>query len=262
MARLTARERREAYLREYAYQKKTGKSFFPQVILHDIIVNLFFVLLIVALAILWHETANGTHNGILGPLYEDKADAAVAIYDPRPDWYYFFLLQLLRVFDNPNLLLLGTIIVPTIWMGILVTLPFIDRTRERRVSRRPIAIGFAGAMAVLLLTLTWKGSSAPNIEGAATATGPGVSFTKQQSCGSCHTMKAMGWGGNIGPNLDSRHPNVTLAITRLTNGASPMPSFKGTLTASQIKCVATVVSTLTQGGSTKADQAAACKGIS
>jgi mono/diheme cytochrome c family protein len=71
----------------------------------------------------------------------------------------------------------------------------------------------------------------------------------------------MGWGGNIGPNLDSAHPDVQLAITRLTNGASPMPSFKGTLTSVQIKCVATLVSTLTNGGSTKADQAAACKGI-
>ena len=102
MARLTARERREAYLREYSYQKKTGKPFFPQVILHDIIVNLFFVLLIVGLAILWHATANGTHSGILGPLYEEKADSAVAIYDPRPDWYYFFLFQLLRVFEQPE----------------------------------------------------------------------------------------------------------------------------------------------------------------
>jgi menaquinol-cytochrome c reductase cytochrome b/c subunit len=261
MARLTARERREAYLREYAYQKKTGKSFFPQVILHDVIVNLFFVVLIVALAIVWHETADGTHSGILGPLYEDKADAAVAIYDPRPDWYYFFLFQLLRVFDNPNLLLLGTIIVPTIWMAILVGMPFIDRTRERRVSRRPIAIGFAGAMAVLLLTLTWKGSSAPNIEGSATATGPGIAFVKQQSCGSCHTLKAMGWGGNIGPNLDSKHPAYDLAIERITNGKPPMPAFKGTLTDAQIKCVATVVAVLTKGGSTPATQAEACKGL-
>lgn len=261
MARLTARERREAYLREYSYQKKTGKQFFPGALFHDIVVNLFFVLLIVGLAILWHATANGTHNGILGPLYEAKADSAVAVYDPRPDWYYFFLFQLLRVFDNPNLLLLGTIIIPSIWMGILVTLPFIDRTRERRVSRRPIAIAFAGAMAVLLLTLTWKGSSAPNIGGASTATGPGVAFLKQQSCGSCHTLKAMGWGGNIGPNLDGAHPPVTLAITRLTNGAGAMPSFKGTLTTAQIKCAATVVATLTNGGSTPADQAAACKGL-
>jgi quinol-cytochrome oxidoreductase complex cytochrome b subunit len=261
MARLTARERREAYLREYAYQKKTGKSFFPQVILHDIIVNLFFVLLIFALAILWHETADGTHSGILGPLYETKANSAVAIYDPRPDWYYFFLFELLRIFSNPNLILLGTIIIPTIWMAILVGMPFIDRTRERRVSRRPIAIGFAGAMAVLLLTLTWKGSAAPNIEGQATATGPGIAFVKQQSCGSCHTLKSMGWGGNIGPNLDSAHPNYQLAVTRITNGAAPMPSFKGTLTVQQIKCVATVVAVLTKGGGNTASQAQACKGL-
>lgn len=261
MARLTARERREAYLREYAYQKKTGKSFFPQVILHDIIVNLFFVLLIVALAIVWHETANGEQSGILGPLYEAKADAAVAIYDPRPDWYYFFLFQLLRVFDNPNLLLLGTIIVPSIWMGILVTLPFIDRTRERRVSRRPIAIGFAGAMAVLLLTLTWKGSSAPNIEGETTATGPGITFLKSQSCGSCHKLAAMGWGGNIGPNLDSAKPSYALAVERITNGAAPMPAFKGQLDEKQIECAATIVAVLAKSDKKAADQAAACSGL-
>ena len=261
MARLTARERREAYLREYSYQKQTGKPFFPQVILHDVIVNLFFVLMIVALAILWHATADGTHSGILGPLYEEKANSAVAIYDPRPDWYYFFLFQLLRIFSNPNLLLFATIIIPTIWMAILVGMPFIDRTRERRVSRRPIAIGFAGAMAVLLLTLTWKGSSAPNIEGSVTATGPGISFVKAQSCGSCHTLKAMGWGGNIGPNLDSSHPNYQLAVTRLTEGAAPMPSFKGTLTDAQLKCVATVVAVLTKGGGNPSSQAVACKGL-
>jgi mono/diheme cytochrome c family protein len=261
MARLTARERREAYLREYAYQKKTGKSFFPQVILHDIVVNLFFVLLIIGLAILWHATADGEQSGILGPLYEAKADAAVAIYDPRPDWYYFFLFQLLRVFDNPNLLLLGTIIVPTIWMGILVTLPFIDRTRERRVSRRPIAIGFAGAMAVLLLTLTWKGSSAPAIGGEATATGPGVAFTQQQSCTSCHTLGALGWGGNVGPNLDNAKPNYNLVVERVTNGGGGMPAFKGQLTAAQIKCIATIVATVSGGDQAPVPQATACKGM-
>jgi mono/diheme cytochrome c family protein len=259
MARLTARERREAYLREYSYQKKTGKSFFPEVILHDIIVNLFFVLLIVGLACVWYFTADGETSGILGPHYEAEADAAVAHYDPRPDWYYFFLFQLLRVFDNPNLLLLGTIIVPSIWMGILIALPFIDRTRERRVSRRPIAIGFAGAMAVLLLTLTWKGSSAPAIAGEATATGPGITFAKQQSCSSCHTMKSMGWTGNIGPNLDSAKPDYQLAVDRITNGKSPMPAFKGTLTEPQIDCLATIVATLTEGGGAPKPQAEVCK---
>jgi menaquinol-cytochrome c reductase cytochrome b/c subunit len=261
MARMTARERREGYLREYAYQKKTGKPFFPQVILHDIIVNLFFVLLIIGLAVLWYTTADGTQSGVLGPLYEDKANSAVAVYDPRPDWYYFFLFELLRIFSNPNLLLLATIIIPTIWMAILVGMPFIDRTRERRISRRPIAIGFAGAMAVLLLSLTWKGSSAPNIEGQATATGPGIAFVKAQSCGSCHTLKSMGWSGNIGPNLDSAHPTYALALERLTKGAAPMPSFKGTLTDAQLKCVATVVAVLGKGGGNPTSQAEACQGL-
>lgn len=262
MARLTARERREAYLREYSYQKKTGKSFFPQVILHDIIVNLFFVLLIVVLAVVWYYTADGTETGILGPWYEDKADSAVAIYDPRPDWYYFFLFQLLRVFDNPNLVLLGTIIIPTIWMGIMIGMPFIDRSRERRVSRRPIAIAFAGGMAVLLLTLTWKGSSAPNIEGEATASGPGVAFTESQSCGSCHTLAALGWGGNIGPNLDNAKPDYALVVERVTNGKAPMPAFKGTLTDAQIKCVSTVVANTSGGDTSPSPQAVACKGLS
>jgi menaquinol-cytochrome c reductase cytochrome b/c subunit len=261
MARLTARERRESYLREHEYQKRTGKRFFPEVILHDVIVNLFFVVLIVVLAIVWHATANGEQSGILGPLYESKANSAVAIYDPRPDWYYFFLFQLLRVFDNPNYLLLATIIIPTIWMGILVGMPFIDRSRERRISRRPIALGFAGAMMVLLLTLTWKGSSAPNIGGAASATGPGIQFITSQSCGSCHTMKELGWGGNIGPNLDNAKPTYSLAITRLDNGAAPMPSFKGTLTDQEIKCAATIVSTISGGGGAPVPQAEACQGL-
>jgi mono/diheme cytochrome c family protein len=71
----------------------------------------------------------------------------------------------------------------------------------------------------------------------------------------------MGWGGNIGPNLDSAKPNYTLALDRITNGKPPMPAFKGTLTPAQIKCVATVVATLTKGGGEPAPQAVACKGL-
>ena len=118
MARLTARERREAYLREYELPEEDGQAVLPA---GDPARHHRQPLLRAAdrrardrLA-LHGETART--SGILGPLYEDKADSAVAIYDPRPDWYYFFLFQLLRIFDNPNLLLLGTIIIPTIWMG-------------------------------------------------------------------------------------------------------------------------------------------------
>jgi menaquinol-cytochrome c reductase cytochrome b/c subunit len=272
--RLTARERREGYLREYGYQQRTGKPFFPYALFHDVVVNLFFVLLIVGLACLWYFTAghgadinHGGSNGVLGPLYEGRADPAVETYDPRPEWYFFFLFELLRLFQNPNLLLFATIIIPTIFMVVLIAIPFLDRTRERRLSHRPIAIGFAGATAVLLLALTWYGSKAPGAAGAGTTK---LAFTANLPCASCHTMKAAaGWNGNVGPNLDNAQPTYALAVDRLTNGKGGMPSFKNQYTKAKIDCIATFVATESRGGTdtqklggSPKTPAEACQGIS
>ena len=158
-------------------------------------------------------------------------------------------------------------VVPSIWMGILVGLPFIDRTRERRLSRRPIAVGFAGAMAVLLLALTWYGSKAP---GAATEGTTKLAFTANLPCASCHVLKAAsGWNGNVGPNLDSKKPTYQLAVTRLMNGKGVMPSFKDNFSPAKIKCVAAFVATETRGGTDTSklggspdSPANLCKGIS
>jgi menaquinol-cytochrome c reductase cytochrome b/c subunit len=254
MPRLTARERRESYLREYSYQKRTGKPFFPYALYHDVLVNFFFILLIVALAVLWYVTSgtgpdanHGGSSGWLGPRYEDRADPAVETYDPRPEWYFFFLFELLRIFTNPNLILLATIIIPTIWMGLLIGIPFLDRTRERRLSRRPIAVGFAGAMAVLLLVLTYKGSVAP---GASAATGALGQKLANEQCTTCHTLKETGWNSSgPGPNLNSVHPNYQLALDRVTNGGpGGMPSFKGQFDQKKLQCIATYVASITNGG--------------
>src|SRR5690242_16370110 len=249
MPRLTARERRETYLREYGYQKKTGKPFFPDALLHDTIVNFFFVALIVVLACVWYYTAGhtappdgGTKSGVLGPLYEARADPAVETYDPRPEWYFFFLFELLRIFQNPDLLLLATIIIPTIWMILLIAMPFIDRSRERRLSHRPIAISFACVMGVLLLSLTWYGSKAPGAAGAGSAIASKYGFSNA-ACSSCHTPKAAGWNGHVGPNLDGAKPDYDLVVDRVTNGKGGMPSFKGKLSEKQIHCIATYVAT-------------------
>jgi mono/diheme cytochrome c family protein len=254
MPRLTARERRESYLREYTYQKATGKPFFPYALYHDVLVNFFFVLLIVALAVIWyvtsgagHDPSHGGASGWLGPRYEDRADPAVQSYDPRPEWYFFFLFELLRIFSNPNTILLATIIIPTIWMGLLLGIPFLDRSRERRLSRRPIAVGFAGGMAVLLLVLTYKGSVAP---GASAATGALGQKLANEQCTTCHTLKETGWNSTgPGPNLNSKHPNYQLALDRITNGKGGMPSFKGQFPPNKIKCIATYVASITNGGS-------------
>ncbi len=260
MPRLTARERREEYLREYGYQKKTGKPFFPNALLHDTIVNFFFVALIVVLAVVWYYSAthgtdinHGGKNGVLGPLYEDRADPAVEQYDPRPEWYFFFLFELLRIFKNPDLLLLGTIIIPTIWMVLLIGIPFIDRSRERRLSHRPIAISFASIMAVLLLSLTWYGSKAPGAAGAGSAIASKYGFSNA-ACASCHTLKDPGWNGNVGPNLDGAKPDYALVVDRVTNGKGGMPSFKGKLSEKQIDCIATYVASAAGATAAPTDQ--------
>ncbi len=55
---------------------------------------------------------------------------------PRPEWYFFFLFELLRVIKPPALVPLATIGVPTVAMILLFLLPFYDRrpTPERRPS--------------------------------------------------------------------------------------------------------------------------------
>jgi sulfite dehydrogenase len=77
----------------------------------------------------------------------------------------------------------------------------------------------------------------------AQAPSPKVTFVK--SCGACHTMKAAGTKGKIGPNLDKSKPSKALVIARVTKGRGAMPSFKGKLTKAQIAALATYVAAKT-----------------
>jgi len=61
-------------------------------------------------------------------------------------------------------------------------------------------------------------------------------------CSSCHTLKAAGASGTIGPNLDALKPKQAIVVKQVTNGGSVMPAFKGKLSPAQIDAVATFVS--------------------
>lgn len=66
----------------------------------------------------------------------------------------------------------------------------------------------------------------------------------QAGCGSCHTLADAGTSGTVGPNLDQAKPSLDLALDRVTNGRGVMPSFKGQLTAEQIRAVASYVASV------------------
>jgi mono/diheme cytochrome c family protein len=66
------------------------------------------------------------------------------------------------------------------------------------------------------------------------------------NCATCHTLKAAGAKGTIGPNLDELEPDLATVEHQVVNGGGPMPAFgkEGTLNAKEIKAVATYVSTV------------------
>jgi menaquinol-cytochrome c reductase cytochrome b/c subunit len=250
MPRLTARERRDAYQREYAFQKKHGKSFFPHAVFHDTIVSLIVVALIMGMAILWHAQFGpvpgladaAREGGILGPAYEAKADPGVLHYDPRPEWYFFFLFELLRIFKTPELLIVGSVIIPTIWMVLLIGWPFIDRNPDRRLSRRPVALAVGVMVPIVLLTLTFYGAKAPGAGGEA-STAPGAAAFANGPCSTCHTFADAGTAGNVGPSLTANAVDYETALGLITNGKGGMPAFKAQYSEDQISCLAGYVAT-------------------
>jgi cytochrome c553 len=82
-------------------------------------------------------------------------------------------------------------------------------------------------------------SSGPIPAGADAAAGSTV--FKTAGCGSCHTLKAAGAGGQIGPNLDTVRPGFDTVRARVEHGGGGMPSFAGRLSPQQIRDVAAFV---------------------
>jgi len=211
---------KEQYLRDYSILKSKGKPFYPYAVAKDSIMAMLVVLTIAALSI------------ILGAELGPKADPTTTTYVPRPEWYFFFLFELLRVVKPPALTPLATIGIPTICLILLLLLPFYDRSPERRPERRPIAT-VAGILTIFAMGyLTFLGAAAGSPNSIDLKVAPqyeaGKLVAAQSGCLACHKI---GENGNTGPG-----PNLTYigdrllpaAIRRtLENPTSPMPSYRG-----------------------------------
>src|SRR5450755_4992858 len=144
---------KEQYLREYSILKNQGKPFFPYAVAKDSVMAAIVILVIVFLSLMF--------GAELGP----KADPTTTTYVPRPDWYFFFLFEVLRVMKSvPKLTDMATIGVPTICMILLFLLPFYDRGPERLIWRRPVALaaGLTTIFAMAFLTYSGANTGSPN----------------------------------------------------------------------------------------------------
>jgi len=147
--------------------KKRGKPFFPFAMFHDTVMSLVVVSVIIGVTCVWYfttgedpDTCGGKDSCLLGPRYAEPADPGTTNFVPRPDWYFYFLFYLLRIFKWPDTVILGTVGIPTIALVIAFLLPFIDRRRERRLSRRPVAVVAAILVVISMGVLTYKGATA------------------------------------------------------------------------------------------------------
>jgi ubiquinol-cytochrome c reductase cytochrome b subunit/menaquinol-cytochrome c reductase cytochrome b/c subunit len=220
-------QEKEQYLREYSVLKNEGKPFFPYAVAKDSIMAVIVMAVIIFLAL---------YMGVnLGP----KVDPTTTTYVPRPDWYFYFLFEVLRVMKNiPKFTDLATIGVPTICMILLFLLPFYDRSPERRIERRPVALA-AGVVTILAMAfLTYSGANTgspnsvdlkppSNLTASEKATfRAGELVVGQSGCEACHLI---GSNGNNGPGPNLTHIGSLLRpaaiAATLRNPTSPMPSF-------------------------------------
>jgi menaquinol-cytochrome c reductase cytochrome b/c subunit len=216
--------------------------------------------------VIWKLTAAEQPNesGLLGPLYKDKADPGTTSFVPRPDWYFYFLFYLLRIFKWPESVILGTVGIPTIALLLLIALPFIDRRRERSLLRRPVAVVAAILVVISMGVLTYKGATArealasevisevpswirqenllqnaQQVQGIPKGKDPqklvrqGANLFAESACLSCHTYLGTG-SANLGaPNLTAegaKNKGIQFQIAHLkcpacVNPGSPMPPF-------------------------------------
>jgi menaquinol-cytochrome c reductase cytochrome b/c subunit len=212
------RAEQEAYLREYEVMKKKGKPFFPYAVLKDSVMALIVALVIVAMSI------------ILGAEQGPKADPTTTTYVPRPEWYFFFLFEILRVIKPPELVPIATVGIPTIAMVLLLLLPFYDRNPERRPERRPVAMT-AGLLTIIAMAyLTFLGASAGSPTEIDLEVPPqfetGKQVAAQSGCLACHKF---GENGNDGPGPELTEIGAKLpaqAIERtLVNPSGIMPEY-------------------------------------
>ena len=262
----SATDERRAHFKRYKEDVETsGKQFHPYAMFHDVVMSLVVVTVIVGLACVWYFTADeatepegASTSGRLGVLYEEKADPGTTSFIPRPDWYFYFLFYLLRIFKWPDTVVLGTVGIPTIALILLLALPFIDRREERRLSRRPVAVIAAVLTVVTMGVLTYKGAVAEEGTGA---TGDvarwieennipegdaqeGAQLFAESGCTNCHIYLGSGVANlgapdlsDVGADQDAARLKAYVANPRQF-GNQVMPVYGETLTDEQLDQIA------------------------
>ena len=171
--------------------------FFPDFALVEAITALCFLVALLVVAALTE------------PSLEETADPTASGYVPRPEWYFLWAFQMLKYFKG-EAEILGTFVVPTVLIALLIGLPFIDRrarprpllprTRPVRLWPRLVALAaIAGLGALTWLAYTAEVPMTREGSDLSAAEAAGQSIYERFGCSTCHTVGDV--GGDRGPEL-------------------------------------------------------------
>ncbi len=192
---------------------KPKQRFFPAQVFKDTVAIFLAFALLFLLAVAVHV-----------PL-EQVADPTDTSYIPRPEWYFLFLFQILKLFNGP-LEVVGAVVLPGLAVLLLILAPFIDRGRLIKVTRRFVAIGIvvlaaAGWSALTMAAVKstppqeaavdfsyptdWMTLTPDRLAASADSSIPafvrrGAAIYQSNHCNACHAIN--GAGGKIGPPLN------------------------------------------------------------
>lgn len=140
-------EQKQTIKKNYERSLQNGERFWPDSIYKDLLMALAIFIILILLA------------SFVGVPVEPKADPSDTSYVPRPEWYFLFLFKFLALYGQIPVIgkieWLATVIIPMIYIGVLVLLPFLDRSTFRYYGKRVFAIGIMAIIVTSMVSLTY-----------------------------------------------------------------------------------------------------------
>ena len=202
---------KQQYLEKYQEAKKRGIPFFPDALFKDAVVALGVFIVLILL------------SAVLGAVLDEPADPSEE-FDPKPEWYFLFVFQLLKYFPG-NLEFLGAVVLPMAVVLALFALPWLDRSQRRHFSGRPVVMSVTGVLIVGAAFLTIQ-ALAEQPPPSGEASGDPIAMLYTENCSGCHG------GALVVPE------GVDLAQVIATGGHEGMPGWSADLSVDEIDAVA------------------------
>jgi ubiquinol-cytochrome c reductase cytochrome b subunit len=171
---------------------------------------------------------------------ERLADPTDTTYIPRPEWYFLFLFQMLKVFKGP-FEIIGSTVLPGIAVLVLFCVPFIDRAPMIRLSKRVFAFSIAtlallgwGALTTVAYVTTPKnpeGGRPPDFNASqltewqklTPAELAGLGYFRSENCIACHPGAGKKGTGPDLTQMPDNHRSAAWLVMHFKEPAEMVP---------------------------------------